>query len=39
MPRGLQYDEFRREVNEAIARYIAQGWLKERIKYWGLVNS
>ncbi|MBD2346018.1 transporter substrate-binding domain-containing protein [Anabaena subtropica] len=39
MPKGLQYDELRREVNEAIARYIAQGWLKERIKYWQLVNS
>lgn len=39
MPKGLQYDELRREVNEAIARYIAQGWLKERIKYWGLVDS
>ncbi|WP_427162575.1 transporter substrate-binding domain-containing protein [Aliinostoc sp. HNIBRCY26] len=39
MPKGLQYDELRREVNEAIASYIAKGWLKERIKYWGLVNS
>ncbi|RUR84337.1 glutamine ABC transporter substrate-binding protein [Nostoc sp. PCC 7120 = FACHB-418] len=39
MPKGLQYDELRREINEAIARYIAQGWLKERIEYWGLVNS
>ncbi|HIK08176.1 MAG TPA: transporter substrate-binding domain-containing protein [Trichormus sp. M33_DOE_039] len=38
MPKGLQYDEFRRKVNEAIASYIAKGWLKERIKYWGLVS-
>ncbi|WP_353932130.1 transporter substrate-binding domain-containing protein [Okeanomitos corallinicola TIOX110] len=36
MPKGLQYDEFRRNVNEAIARYTATGWLKERAKYWGL---
>ncbi|MBD6618300.1 transporter substrate-binding domain-containing protein [Komarekiella sp. 'clone 1'] len=36
MPKGLQYDELRREVNEAIARYLAEGWLKERAKYWGL---
>lgn len=36
MPKGLQYDEFRRRVNGAIARYIAQGWLDERVKYWGL---
>ncbi|MGH1395031.1 MAG: transporter substrate-binding domain-containing protein [Trichormus sp.] len=39
MPKGLQYDELRRNVNEAIASYIAKGWLKERIKYWGLFNS
>jgi polar amino acid transport system substrate-binding protein len=36
MPKGLQYDELRRRVNEAIARYTAEGWLEERIKYWGL---
>jgi polar amino acid transport system substrate-binding protein len=36
MPKGLQYDEMRRKVNFAIARYIDSGWLAERIKYWGL---
>ncbi len=36
MPKGLQYDELRRKVNEAIARYTVTGWLKERIEYWGL---
>lgn len=36
MPRGLQYDQLRQQVNGAIARYIAQGWLKQRIQYWGL---
>ncbi|MDM3852857.1 MAG: transporter substrate-binding domain-containing protein [Aphanizomenon gracile PMC644.10] len=36
MPKGLQYDELRRNVNEAIARYTVTGWLKERIEYWGL---
>ncbi|WP_445633040.1 Amino acid ABC transporter substrate-binding protein, PAAT family [Nostoc sp. DSM 114161] len=36
MPKGLQYDELRRRVNEAIARYIAEGWLEQRLKYWGL---
>ncbi|NET02014.1 MAG: transporter substrate-binding domain-containing protein [Sphaerospermopsis sp. SIO1G2] len=35
-PKGLQYDELRRKVNEAIARYTATGWLKERGEYWGL---
>ncbi len=36
MPKGLQYDELRRGVNEAIARYIAEGWLQQRSQYWGL---
>jgi polar amino acid transport system substrate-binding protein len=36
MPKGLQYDELRRNVNEAIARYTVTGWLKERIEYWRL---
>ncbi|MBE9208088.1 transporter substrate-binding domain-containing protein [Nostoc sp. LEGE 06077] len=36
MSKGLQYDELRRKVNEAIARYIAEGWLKQRAQYWGL---
>ncbi|MBH8552864.1 transporter substrate-binding domain-containing protein [Nostocaceae cyanobacterium CENA357] len=39
MPKGLQYDNLRRQINEAIARYTAEGWLKERAKYWGLPNS
>ncbi|MDB9319112.1 transporter substrate-binding domain-containing protein [Nodularia spumigena] len=36
MPKGLQYDQLRRQVNEAIAKYTAEGWLKERVQYWGL---
>jgi polar amino acid transport system substrate-binding protein len=36
LPKGLQYDDLRRQVNEAIARYLAEGWLKERAQYWGL---
>ncbi|WP_017316229.1 transporter substrate-binding domain-containing protein [Mastigocladopsis repens] len=36
MPKGLQYDELRRRVNEAVARYINSGWLQERAAYWGL---
>ena len=36
MPKGVQYDDLRRQVNAAIARYSAEGWLQERIKYWGL---
>lgn len=36
MPKGLQYDQLRRNVNEAIARYLAEGWLQQRSQYWGL---
>ncbi|MCC5636852.1 transporter substrate-binding domain-containing protein [Nostoc sp. CHAB 5844] len=36
MPKGLQYNELRRKVNEAIARYTVEGWLKQRAQYWGL---
>jgi polar amino acid transport system substrate-binding protein len=35
MPKGLQYDELRRNVNEVIARYTVTDWLKQRIEYWG----
>jgi polar amino acid transport system substrate-binding protein len=36
MPKGLQSDELRRNVNQAIARYLEQGWLQQRSQYWGL---
>jgi polar amino acid transport system substrate-binding protein len=36
MPKGLQYEELRRRVNEAIALYIKSNWLQERASYWGL---
>lgn len=36
MPKGLQYDELRRQVNAAIARYLSEGWLQQRAAYWGL---
>ncbi|MEB3358654.1 MAG: transporter substrate-binding domain-containing protein [Synechococcales bacterium] len=36
MPRGLQYDELRQRVNGAIEQWYADGWLQERINYWGL---
>jgi polar amino acid transport system substrate-binding protein len=39
MPKGLQYDSLRQLVNDAIARWKAEGWLQERIKYWGLPQS
>ncbi len=36
MPKGLQYDKLRREVNSAIANYLSTGWLQQRIAHWGL---
>ena len=36
MPLGLQYDDLRRQVNAAIARYAKEGWLQQRAAFWGL---
>lgn len=36
MPKGLQYQELRNKVNQAIANWKKSGWLEERIEYWGL---
>lgn len=36
MPRGLQYEALRQQVNEAIAQWHAEGMLRERVLYWGL---
>lgn len=36
MPKGLQYDELRRQVSQLIGSYLEKGWLKQRSEYWGL---
>lgn len=36
MPKGVQYDNLRRRVNDAIARWKAEGWLQQQAIYWGL---
>jgi polar amino acid transport system substrate-binding protein len=36
MPKGLQYQELRQKINDAIERWQKSGWLQERIEYWGL---
>lgn len=36
MPKGLQYDELRRQVSQLIGSYLQSGWLEERAEYWGL---
>lgn len=39
MPRGLQYDNLRRQVNAAIAQWQTIGSLEARILYWGLPEA
>ena len=39
MPRGRQYNDLRRQVNQAIARYKSEGWLQQRAAAWGLFQA
>ena len=36
MPKGLQHQELRQKIGQAIAKWRESGWLQERIEYWGL---
>jgi polar amino acid transport system substrate-binding protein len=36
MPKGLQHRELREFVAKALERWKKEGWLQERIRYWGL---
>lgn len=36
MPKGSQYQNLHQQINILITRYQQEGWLQERIKYWGL---
>jgi polar amino acid transport system substrate-binding protein len=36
IPKGLQYDPLRELVDRSIRRWKANGWLQQRIQYWGL---
>lgn len=36
VPKGLQHKELQLRLNEALARWQDEGWLQERIQYWGL---
>lgn len=37
LPKGVQYDTLRGAVNDSLERWVASGWLAERIEAWGLV--
>ncbi|MGI0492118.1 transporter substrate-binding domain-containing protein [Alkalinema pantanalense CENA528] len=36
LPRGLQFAELRNQVNQTLQRLKQQGWLNDRLRYWGL---
>jgi polar amino acid transport system substrate-binding protein len=36
IPKGMQYEPLRELVDRSIQRWQADGWLQQRIKYWGL---
>lgn len=36
VPKGLQYDELRRRIDQIVTRWQSEGWLKQRAIYWGL---
>jgi polar amino acid transport system substrate-binding protein len=36
LPKGLQYESLRQQVNQAIARWQTEGWLRQRAIAWGL---
>ena len=36
IPKGVQHDELRTEINAALRRWYQEGWLQARADYWGL---
>ena len=36
IPKGMQYDQLRQLVDRSIQQWQVDGWLQERIQYWGL---
>ena len=39
IPKGVQHDELRIEINAALRRWYREGWLQERAEYWGLPSG
>ena len=39
MPKGLQYQELRSQIDKANYQWKKSGWLQERIEYWGLAKG
>lgn len=36
MPRGTLYGSLRQQINRALDQWREEGWLQERVRYWGL---
>jgi polar amino acid transport system substrate-binding protein len=36
LPRGLQYEDLRLKVSQAVEKWRKNGWLRDRATYWGL---
>ena len=36
IPKGTQYSELRRAINQALSQWDDEGWLQDRATYWGL---
>ncbi len=36
LPKGLQYEDLRRQVNAALTRWQSEGWLQQQMSRWGL---
>ncbi|NJO43256.1 MAG: transporter substrate-binding domain-containing protein [Cyanobacteria bacterium CRU_2_1] len=39
MPRGLQYDDLRQQVNQAIAQWQTEGVMRQQVLHWGLPEA
>lgn len=39
MPKGRQYDELRREVDQSVDQWRTDGWLRQQISKWGLPDD
>ena len=39
LPKGLQCEALRGQINQIIGRWQVEGWLRKRIQYWGLPSN
>jgi len=39
LPKGQQYEDLRREIDQILTRLSSSGWLEQRANYWGLPRN